>query len=161
MCADETRAVFYRHTANLGWLKIPLPACRRLVETFRAVPDTPPSSFRWRYPGSLPSFHQPPGKAQANPEGWAFRQPPRNFHQINNRGARPAQLSSPARAGRRPSSPVGIYSEDPRFKPNLHVCASSALSVLFFWTVHCAAVGGSAAYGCGVPLAGAARLSSA
>ena len=31
----------------------------------------------------------------------------------------------------------------------------------FFWTVHCAAVGGCAAYGCGVPLAGAARLSPA
>ena len=27
----------------------------------------------------------------------------------------------------------------------------------FSWTVHCAAVGGSAAYGCGIPLAGAAR----
>ena len=30
-------------------------------------------------------------------------------------------------------------------------------SVLFFWTVHCAAVGGFAAYGCGVPLAGKAE----
>ena len=30
-------------------------------------------------------------------------------------------------------------------------------SVFFSWTVHCAAVGGSAAYGCGIPLAGAAR----
>ena len=34
----------------------------------------------------------------------------------------------------------------------------SPRSVLFFWTVHCAAVGGSAAYGCGIPLAGAARF---
>ena len=41
------------------------------------------------------------GSEQAGPEGQAFRQPPRNFHQTNNRGARPAQLSSPARAGRR------------------------------------------------------------
>ena len=31
-------------------------------------------------------------------------------------------------------------------------------SVFFSWTVHCAAVGGSAAYGCGIPLAGAARF---
>ena len=36
--------------------------------------------------------------------------------------------------------------------------ALSPRSVLFFWTVHCAAVGGSAAYGCGIPLAGAARF---
>ena len=34
-------------------------------------------------------------------------------------------------------------------------------SDFFSWTVHCAAVGGFAAYGCGVPLAGAARLSPA
>ena len=34
----------------------------------------------------------------------------------------------------------------------------SAPSALFFWTVHCAAVGGFAAYGCGVPLAGTARF---
>ena len=31
-------------------------------------------------------------------------------------------------------------------------------SDFFFWTVHCAAVGGFAAYGCGVPLAGTARF---
>ena len=31
-------------------------------------------------------------------------------------------------------------------------------SVLFFWTVHRAAVGGFAAYGCGIPPAGAARF---
>ena len=46
----------------------------------------------------------PPDKAQANPEGQAFRQPPRGLNQTNNRGARPAQGSRPARAGRRPSN---------------------------------------------------------
>ena len=46
--------------------------------------------------------HSPPSKAQANIGGQTFRQPPRNFYQTNNRGARPAQLSSLARAGRRP-----------------------------------------------------------
>ena len=51
MCADEARAVSYRHTPDIGWLKVPLPAGRRLVETSREVPDTLPSSFRWRCPG--------------------------------------------------------------------------------------------------------------
>ena len=36
----------------------------------------------------------------------------------------------------------------------MQVCAQR----LFFWTVHCAAVGGCAAYGCGIPPAGAARF---
>ena len=101
MCADEARAVSYRHTPDIGWLKVPLPAGRRLVETSREVPDTLAFSFRWRYPGGLPSIHSPPDKAQANLEGQTFRQAPRNFHQTNNRGARPTQLSGSARAGRR------------------------------------------------------------
>ena len=36
--------------------------------------------------------------------------------------------------------------------------AGASLSDFFSWTVHCAAVGGFAAYGCGVPLAGTARF---
>ena len=51
MCADKARAVSYRHTVNLGQLKYSLPAGRRWVETSREVPDTLPSSFRWRCPG--------------------------------------------------------------------------------------------------------------
>ena len=63
----------------------------------------------------------------------------------------------PARAGKRFPIPVGTYSEDPRLKQtctHVQVCAQR----LFFWTVHCAAVGGCAAYGCGIPPAGAARF---
>ena len=44
-----------------------------------------------------------------------------------------------------------FYEERPPFPPQR----------FFFWTVHCAAGSGFAAYGCGVPLAGAARLSPA
>ena len=89
------------------------------------VPDTVLSSFRWRYPGfflastSNPvckSFTNRQGSEQARPEGQTFRQPPRGFCQTGNRGARPAQLSGSARAGRRLSSFVSIYSEDPRIK---------------------------------------------
>ena len=130
-------ALSYRHTANLGWLKVPLPACRRMVEISREIPDTLAFSFRWRclggkrgptrasaptgcrresgertsylpprrggcpHPPALPGFHQLLSKAQANLEGQTFRQPPRSLCQVGIRGARPTQLSSPARAGRR------------------------------------------------------------
>ena len=47
------------------------------------------------------SPHPPPDKAQTHSEGRAFRHPPRGLRQSDNRGARPAQLSGPARAGRR------------------------------------------------------------
>ena len=47
------------------------------------------------------SPHPPPDKAQAHSEGRAFRHPPRVLHQTGTRGARLAQVSSPARAGRR------------------------------------------------------------
>ena len=62
-----------------------------------------------------------------------------------------------ARAGRRFPIPVGTYSEYPRFK---RTCTPVQVRAqrLFFWTVHCAAVGGCAAYGCGIPPAGAARF---
>ena len=82
MCADKARAVSYRHTANFGLLKIPLPACRRTVEISREVPDTVFSSFRWRYPGDLPDFAlRTPftssvyrlGSEQAGPEEQAFQ----------------------------------------------------------------------------------------
>ena len=49
----------------------------------------------------LPGLHPPPSRAQADLVEQAFRQQPRNFYQTNNRGARPAQLSESARAGRR------------------------------------------------------------
>ena len=63
----------------------------------------------------------------------------------------------PARAGKRFPIPVGTYSEYPRFKRTCtHVQVRAQR--LFFWTVHCAAVGGCAAYGCGIPPAGAARF---
>ena len=55
------------------------------------------------HPPALPGFHQLLSKAQANLEGQTFRQPPRGLYQTGNRGARPVQVSSPARAGRRPS----------------------------------------------------------
>ena len=100
-CVPPSEELPYRHTANLGCLKVPLPACRSLVETSREIPDTPPSSFRWRYPGGLLGFHPPPDKAQANLEEQPFRQPPRGLRQTHNRGVRPAQVNSPARAGRR------------------------------------------------------------
>lgn len=124
MCADKARAVSYRHTANLGLLKIPLPAGRSLVETSgrSRIPCLPLSAGatlavdagrRGRRPlqddacrGGCPhppvsSPHPPPSKAQADLEGQSFRQAPRNFHQSGNRGARPAQGNGPARAGRR------------------------------------------------------------
>ena len=47
---------------------------------------------------------------------------------------------------------------DPR-TARRHEGAGARLSDFFSWTVHCAAVGGFAAYGCGVPLAGTARFS--
>ena len=50
----------------------------------------------------------------------------------------------------------------PRRRPEVRTLRGPTLrSDFFFWTVHCAAVGGFAAYGCGVPLAGTARLSPA
>ncbi len=45
--------------------------------------------------------HPPPDKAQANLEEQSFRHPPRGLHQTGNRGARLAQLTGTARAGRR------------------------------------------------------------
>ena len=66
------------------------------------------------HPPALRGPHQPPSKAQANLEGQAFRQPPRSLRQSDNRGARPPQVSRPARAGRRLASFVGTDSEDPR-----------------------------------------------
>ena len=47
---------------------------------------------------------------------------------------------------------------DPR-TARRHEGAGARLRDFFSWTVHCAAVGGFAAYGCGVPLAGTARFS--
>ena len=47
---------------------------------------------------------------------------------------------------------------DPR-TARRHEGAGARLSDFFSWTVHCAAVGGFAAYGCGIPLAGTARFS--
>ena len=48
------------------------------------------------HPPALPDSHQLPGKAQADLERQSFRQPPRGLNQTGNRGARLAQLSSPA-----------------------------------------------------------------
>ena len=61
----------------------------------------PPRRGGCPHPPALPGFHQLLSKAQANLEGQTFRQPPRGLCQVGIRGARPTQLSSPARAGRR------------------------------------------------------------
>ena len=201
MCADKARAVSYRHTVNLGQLKYSLPAGRRWVETSREVPDTLPSSFRWRWPGGKrgptrasaptgryegrtcvvarsPSFHHPcrggcPHPPVSSPPS-TTKQSASEFRRTDLSTPTPkfppdrhtrGQSGANAQVRREPVEDfpvlVGNDSEDPRIKQTFALGAGSALSVLFFWTVHCAAVGGFAAYGCGVPLAGAARLSPA
>ena len=66
------------------------------------TPDTVCFLFPLPLPCRFAKPYLPPNKAQANLAGQTFRQSPRGLHQTHNRGARPAQLSSPARAGRRP-----------------------------------------------------------
>ena len=66
------------------------------------VPDTVCFLFPLPLPCRFANPYLPPKKAQANLVGQTFRQSLRGLHQTHNRGARPAQLSSPARAGRRP-----------------------------------------------------------
>ncbi len=63
----------------------------------------------------------------------------------------------PKRARRQGQIGAGTDTPTPVQQLCTHV-QSCDQSGLFFWTVHCAAVGGFAAYGCGVPLAGTARF---
>ena len=97
-------------TSSLRRRKVGCPARRSGTET--CCPWGDPSArgrpgYRFfLFPLPLPCRfakpYLPPNKAQANLAGQTFRQSPRGLHQTHNRGARPAQLSSPARAGRRP-----------------------------------------------------------
>ena len=57
------------------------------------------------------------------------------FPPHRTRGARPTQLSGPARAGRRPTVFAGTGSEDPR-RAEGHCTGARQKSGLFFWTVH-------------------------
>ena len=78
----------------------------------------------------------------------------------------PAPRESTAKSLRPPAAPVGRSSQTRRHHltptPVQQLCThvqSCDQSVFSLWTVPCAAVGGFAAYGCGVPLAGTARFS--
>ena len=97
------------------------------------------------------------GAAAAGPEGQGIRALP----EVSARVSAAEAENRNRRSGSRPAEGLFIWSvpirTTPVFKQTctyVQVCAS----VLFFWTVHCAAVSGFAAYGCGIPLAGAARF---
>ena len=112
--------------------------------------NTGKTAFHWRSLGA-------PGQRQRGLENRLF---------LNHQRRPPGYTRGENRfKGRERRAPVGecrfggtSLEQPPYFKPTCALCASSAPSVLFFWTVHCAAVGGFAAYGCGIPLAGAARF---
>ena len=74
--------------------------------------------------------------------------PPRDGSRKNRRRPKRARRSAQIGAGTDPPTPVRTEGHRTGVRP----------SGLFFWTVHRAAVGGFAAYGCGVPLAGTARF---
>ena len=114
------------HAAGGGWLAIPRGSQGR-----KRVPlgdDVCPGKSRilfsplsagtglvvCRASASIPVCQAPidrQGSEQAGLGGQAFRQPPRGLRQSGNRGARPAQRTCPARAGRRPANFVGTYLE--------------------------------------------------
>ena len=96
------------------------------------------------------------GKRTQGYPGPPWRFPP---HSYPRAGGFSTTQGSPC-TGRRVLHLVAHIRKTPVLSQLARTCKFGA-SVLFFWTVHCAAVGGFAAYGCGVPLAGAARLSPA
>ena len=114
------------HAAGGGWLALPRGSQgRKRVSLGNIVcpgkSRIPSSSLSagaglvvCRASASIPVCQAPidrQGSEQAGLGGQAFRQPPRSLRQSGNRGARPAQRTCPARAGRRPANFVGTYSE--------------------------------------------------
>ena len=121
------------------------------------VPDTCSFSFRWRYPGALGRLALSHRQGSASGKrSTQSRRVPTKLPPHQTRGGMSFNCQGTARAGRGLLHLVGTDSEDPRIEANLCERARSR-PAFFSWTVHCAAVGGCAAYGCGIPPAGAAR----